>query len=385
MLFVPDISGNARAFRSGMSNRAVPASSFLCQKKQIFLSPTLGDYRHKEQDSTMRCYKCGYENTMGATCVKCGTPLQNSDSGNANPAYQSDPADVDLHSTQIMDVSSADKLNLKSTVVQGAMPNLQGVQLKSTVIQSSMNDPIAERQLNSTVMQNNSSPLPLAHDDGNEKLECPKCGYPITASFNSCPNCGADFMEEEVEEEQPTPVQSPAKDKVGNATVSISAGIDEDDDIVEAFNICDKCKAEVPVEFSFCPHCGSKIVLKTIPSLHGRKKATSQEKSDKAELVAEPVKKICYLELIPEEGEEVEACRNSYEGTNIVLNRENTEKDNRTITSKEQAMLSFEDGKWFIENKSDFASTFIFAGRRLELNSGDVIMLGNRRFKFESE
>lgn len=377
MLFVPVISGNARAFRSGMSNRAVPASSFLCQRNN-YLSPTLGDYRLKNKTEPMRCHKCGYENTTGITCVKCGTPLKSN--GNSNHTYHSGSVDANLHATQIMDTSSPDSLNLKSTVVQGMMPNMQDSQLKSTIIQTPMNDAMTDSQLKSTILQNVSTPSFVTHNNDTEKVDCPKCGYPITASFTNCPNCGANFMEEEEQTSQ-IPSQSASKEIMVNSTINIGTIDGEDDDVV-ACNVCDNCNAEVPIEFSFCPHCGSKIALKTIPSIHSRKKAVFL---DKAQPVDEQVKKICHLELIPDEGEERESVRISYEGANIVLNRENTEIDNRTITSKEQAILSFEDGKWFIENKSNFDSTFIFAGRKLEVHSGDVLMLGNRRFKFETE
>ena len=68
-----------------------------------------------------------------------------------------------------------------------------------------------------------------------------------------------------------------------------------------------------------------------------------------------------------------------------ILNRENTEQDNRTITSKEQAELICEDGKWYVLNRSELGSTYLEANRKLALEPGDVIVLGDRRFKFETE
>ena len=76
---------------------------------------------------------------------------------------------------------------------------------------------------------------------------------------------------------------------------------------------------------------------------------------------------------------------NDYEGTSIILTRENTEANNRTITSREQAELIHEDGKWFILNKSELGSTYLKVSRKLELHQGDEILMGDRRFKFEAE
>ena len=67
------------------------------------------------------------------------------------------------------------------------------------------------------------------------------------------------------------------------------------------------------------------------------------------------------------------------------MTRENTESNNRTITSKEQAELICEDGKWFVLNKSELGSTYLEANRKLEIQQGDIIVLGDRRFKFEVE
>mgnify|MGYP001752542016 FL=1 len=74
-----------------------------------------------------------------------------------------------------------------------------------------------------------------------------------------------------------------------------------------------------------------------------------------------------------------------YEGKSIILNRENTEVSNRTITSKEQAEIVFEDGYWYLLDRSELRTTFIQANRKIEIIPDDIIVLGDRRFKFESD
>jgi hypothetical protein len=99
----------------------------------------------------------------------------------------------------------------------------------------------------------------------------------------------------------------------------------------------------------------------------------------------EPPKPKCRLTIVPEEDELEVPAANEYEGASIILTRENTEANNRTITSKEQAELICEDGKWFVLNKSELGSTYLEANRKLEIQQGDIIVLGDRRFKFEVE
>ena len=74
-----------------------------------------------------------------------------------------------------------------------------------------------------------------------------------------------------------------------------------------------------------------------------------------------------------------------YEGKSIILNRENTEVSNRTITSKEQAEIVFEDGHWYLLDRSELRTTFIQANRKIDIIPDDIIVLGDRRFKFESD
>lgn len=71
-----------------------------------------------------------------------------------------------------------------------------------------------------------------------------------------------------------------------------------------------------------------------------------------------------------------------YEGKEVILNRDNTEIGNASITSREQALITRVDGRWYIEDKSDQKTTFVQAAARIELHDGDIILLGNRLFKF---
>lgn len=71
-----------------------------------------------------------------------------------------------------------------------------------------------------------------------------------------------------------------------------------------------------------------------------------------------------------------------FEGKSVSLNRSNTEENNASITSREQAVITNIDGHWYIEDKSDQKTTFVQAGKRVEISDGDLILLGNRLFEF---
>lgn len=71
-----------------------------------------------------------------------------------------------------------------------------------------------------------------------------------------------------------------------------------------------------------------------------------------------------------------------FEGKSVSLNRSNIEENNVSITSREQAVITNVDGHWYIEDKSDQKTTFVQAGKRVEISDGDLILLGNRLFEF---
>lgn len=92
------------------------------------------------------------------------------------------------------------------------------------------------------------------------------------------------------------------------------------------------------------------------------------------------------LEIIRSENEMAkDSDKRVFDVASVVLNRQNTEPDNNSITSKQQALISYEDGKWYIEDKSSFHTTFIRVTKKTMLEDGDILVLGNREFKFSNK
>ena len=281
----------------------------------------------------MRCNNCGWDNAPGSSvCVKCGHPLQSGE-----PQYQDPYKGVNV-------------------------PNYNGGEgaPRPTVLNSQRAEPTPRptRIVNSADLQNQAA---MKATVAQAPKSCPHCGYPVVGDFTSCPNCGSSLNAAITAIQQPV---EPAVEKKANQLEL---------DIAEEVK-CDKCGSMVSIDFSFCPKCGERIHLPTVRAI-----------IHKPTPAPEPPKPKCHLTIIPEEGERTEAVKNDYEGDSIILNRENTEQDNRTITSKEQAELICEDGKWYVLNRSELGSTYLEANRKLALEPGDIIVLGDRRFKFETE
>jgi len=85
--------------------------------------------------------------------------------------------------------------------------------------------------------------------------------------------------------------------------------------------------------------------------------------------------------MIPNANEEAVTSPLVFSGEEIILNRDNTDEGNMTITSKEQAVLTYENKKWYLQDRSEQKTTFVT--EKIELKPGDIIVLGNRRFEFD--
>ena len=178
---------------------------------------------------------------------------------------------------------------------------------------------------------------------------CPKCGYPVSDDSTSCPNCNHELQQ------APTMIQ----------TVK-----------------CKSCGTEIASDVKFCPSCGN-------PTSEDVHKPRRIQRSTMGTVMGGPVSgpaasnKFCTLRPIAWEGEDVNYNPITYSGDTIILNRSNTDANNNSITSREQAILTCEEGEWYIENRSDLRTTFIRVNGKIKLNSGDIIVLGNREFEFK--
>lgn len=202
-------------------------------------------------------------------------------------------------------------------------------------------DPQVDKPLKKTVRESDSiNPI---HENGLKK--CPHCGYLYNSDMSVCPNCGkGDKQQENLSREEP------------------SHGKPDDGMVV-----CPTCHETVPSKFNFCANCGQPL------GKHTFNPWARPQNSEKE----------CSLTPMPWEGEESSVQSQKYTGKSIILNRGNTDPDNNSITSKEQAVLTFENGAWFIEDKSQQQTTYLHVGKKMQIEDGDIIILGNRRFVFK--
>lgn len=228
--------------------------------------------------------------------------------------------------------------------------------------QNSLNTDVSIQQ--NTYSQEASSPLrstlreAVAFDgnvssknhDGNTENQndiCCNCGYSLSPVMNVCPQCGTPRTQRQGEHVQQSVNRSHQQAQIRNKQ-------------------CPKCGADVQLNAKFCPSCGQPLTMR------GTINAWDNPQGND----------FCSLKPIPWSRENIEYAPISYSGQKIILNRANTDPNNQSITSREQAVLTYDGKDWYIEDLSDQHSTMIRVSRKTKLQSGDIIALGNRLFEF---
>lgn len=215
-------------------------------------------------------------------------------------------------------------------------------------------------------------------------MRCLFCGWDNPQEKNKCEKCGEPLQAEAVEvspsnvHERPTTRQQGNGGVLGKETVRESkpgmAGA-----VLEEQNECPECG--YTLENGVCPSCGYKKTDSSIPD--------TPSVANVGKKTVRPIRKVekevaFVLTPISEKTGEPEGDALSFNDNELSLNRENTDPKNDTITSSEQAVVSHKEGSWFIEDRSELKTTFVQAARKIELQNGDLILLGNQLYRFES-
>lgn len=224
----------------------------------------------------------------------------------------------------------------------GYEPQLQndgGDGLKKTVLESQVFGP-------SVVQPKQEAPTV-------SETVCPKCGYPMRSDALKCPNCNYS-------------VNSTSFQRSDNENPSSRGGGYQ----------------RRPTKMAVATEEEEPVLKKTRIATEGGGKYNGTINPYMQNYMEEPAFSLKPIQRMNER-KSIEPVE--FEGCEVTLTRENTEAGNPTISSKEQAVITHNEGHWYIEDSSDQKTTFVQAGQKIELHDGDIILLGNRLFRFSEQ
>ena len=220
---------------------------------------------------------------------------------------------------------------------------------------------------------------------------CSSCGYPFALDVDVCPACGTKVdCEEFVEQEE---VKPEPKKQSTKATIRDMRSVEEI--LASAEHQQSTPKKEIPVQKEEKPVPATNF-KQTIRDFGVAALVSDTIKDDKieptevAKTVADKVDdngaksaenelfKLTLLDYSPE-------CVNNIvlnrEG--LILKRENVEASNVSIDEMAHAQIEFAEDGCYISNMSKLDNTYIMVNRKMKLEKGDVIVIGNRRYIFQ--
>lgn len=215
-------------------------------------------------------------------------------------------------------------------------------------------------------------------------MRCRNCGWENNLGALKCEKCNAPLSGSMVDFHPPLDSgrQSPPTEKL-NETVREFSGNDDG----HKRCICKVCDFPYDSGRDCCPHCGMgvdyTIPLMECPRCHHMMRIGYACPFCGKHWTEPQNSASCSLTPIAWEKEYRELESINFVGTTIVLNRANTEPNNNSITSKEQAILTYENGAWYIEDRSRLQTTYLYVAEKTKLKDGDTIILGNRKFTFK--
>lgn len=201
------------------------------------------------------------------------------------------------------------------------------------------------------------------------KSTCEKCNQPLVQTGSSIKSNVVSVPEEQVSDMQTQ------KDAQFNpkATVRETAA-----NLSQPSDICPVCGYNLDGE-DVCPCCGASAAGKAADVVEMDFKKTVRPNHNQRFNPEQP-QGFSLVRL--SESEDVIAST-KYDSDEVALNRDNTDPSNQTITSQIQAIVKKEGSKWVITDQSALRSTFVQASRPIELQDGDLILLGDQLFRFE--
>ena len=222
---------------------------------------------------------------------------------------------------------------------------------------------VGGKPLNKTVPEGAGTPSQdIFNDIYNESEEqkpqlqgrpCPKCGYPLRPGSDKCPQCGYQYRPSGY---NPAHANQPSYETAP-----------------------EQPSQPIPPPSPSQRPAGSEHRKPTRLNEGGVHKGTTVNVWLGDGFYTEPS---FMLKPLKRHNERHEFEELEYEGKEVVLNRANTEENNTSITSRRQALVTNENGHWYIEDQSEQQTTFVRAAQKIELHDGDIILLGNRLFEF---
>lgn len=213
-------------------------------------------------------------------------------------------------------------------------------------------------------------------DNPEGKTHCEKCNKPLTET-GSCPSAYDQAPHVRMTERQDKVFFNPRATVRENAAPSHESPRPSQD-------VCPECGFDL--QDGECANCGYSSrkgsMTQKASNVH-RQEGMDIRKTVRPQRKGEREQKFTLTPISEDNGKQ-EGEPITFEGNSVNLTRNNTDPRNSTITSHTQATIAYQDGKWSIEDKSEYKTTFVQAADKIEIQAGALILLGDQLYRFDN-
>jgi len=234
-------------------------------------------------------------------------------------------------------------------------------------------------------------------------MRCNNCGWDNPAGLSRCEKCGSPLANGNNYQNAPA-ANAPMNNlggTVAEGTAPQASSLPLSKTVREA-SIFNDTPASSPLSAPGpCPNCGYQLRsnVSVCPNCH---RPVNAENGDTVnEIIDKPspagrfggtVRPKCNfvtevgfsLTPIANDGEFKTPGKVDFEEEHVELTRSNIDPNNRTITSKVQAVMNFDGNtrRWSIQDQSAQQYTFVLCRNEMQITEGNILLIGDRKFVF---
>lgn len=237
-------------------------------------------------------------------------------------------------------------------------------------------------------------------------MRCDNCGWNNPDNLEKCQKCNQDLrpvIAEVQKINEPEAIEQPSAPKVFKETTLDAERFMASNNKAVKPSVCPECCYPLMPDTDVCPNCGRTIsdhssvevshsVAPEIPELPKPPVSQKVQPEVKESCDKHDMKKTVleYSSVLLEQQNSKLVPLDNFDGKSspVVLTGESLSigrkdfADDPTV-SDEHCAFEYEDGKWYVRDTSGQRATFVLATRRIEIQKGDVVVIGNRRFVLE--
>ena len=205
------------------------------------------------------------------------------------------------------------------------------------------------------------------HSDG---IRCAFCQTLNPPGAKKCKRCNASLERSVVQDHEANRIRR-GKIMIKEDSEQIQPTQREEAD--ELIYKCPECGYLLRSGSNECPNCRNKV---------RQKNPLKNEESNQSKVVWNINESEFRIGLCDKNGQISDA--KSYTTDDIILGREELFPGNNNI-SRLHIHITNEDGNWYIEDVSSTHQTFLIVKKKTRIENGDILVLGNKFFCFETE